>query len=281
MSRLTMALSAALLCLTAAGPAHAFHGGKSFELSANAGGGGGIFFTGAARWKRYDCSICHVGSNGGVSIAVTSTPAELITRGEWEPGTTYEIVLELLGESRGFESGANINTFVAEITDQAGNPVGSFDFDASELATWSDGHVIGARGNPDRTRWTFHFTAPPRGTGAIALDIGMVDGNGAGVSPGRASDLHNDGVATAHHTLCEAGAPCPRDAEAPEPSDAPPASGCSASGSSAGWLLPAMTLFLLLGSTRRSNSSRRRSRPAPRGGMKAHRPRRRTLPRAR
>lgn len=236
---------AALVVTTASSPAYGYHGAKSFELSANAGGGGGIFFTGAERWKRYDCAICHVGANGGVSVALTSSPPELLAHGEWQPNRTYEIVVEMLGESRGFQSGANINTFVGEVTGSDGQPRGSFDFDASELATWNGGHVIGARGNPGRTRWSFQFTAPPAGSGRLALDIAMVDGNGANVAPGRASDLLGDGVATAHRVLCEAGIPCRATAPASHAQDDAAVSGCNTSRGGPGALVVALALLLL------------------------------------
>ncbi len=243
--RLFTTACAGLLLAGLTAPAHAFHLSNSFEVSANEGGGGGIFFTGAARWKRYDCAICHVGKNGGVTVGLTSSPPELFTRGEWEPNRTYEIVVEMLGESRGFASGVNFNTFVAELSDGAGQPLRSFDFDPAELDTWNDGQVIGARGDPDRTRWSFRFTAPSAGAGALSLDIAMVDGNGAGTSSGRASDLRGDGVATAHRSLCEVGAACGSASDEPgEPGDAAVA-GCSATSGGASWMFAALLLLLI------------------------------------
>ena len=50
----------ALVIAVTAGSAAAFHPAASFEKSANEGGGGGLYFTGALRGKGYDCAICHV-----------------------------------------------------------------------------------------------------------------------------------------------------------------------------------------------------------------------------
>lgn len=236
--RLLSSLVVALVCLGGSSRAAAFHKSGSFERSSNVGGGGGVFFTGAERWKRYDCSICHTDSIGTVSIDLSSSPPELFTEGTWQPGQAYEIVVSLVGERKGLQSASNINTFVAEVSDASGKRFSGFRFDPDELSTWSDGRIIGALDRPSRTQWSFEFQTPSRGAGALSFHVALVDGDGAN-SLLPASNSTNDEVAIAHSVWCEAGTKCVK----PE-STAGGAAGCSTGqGESAGWIYVILQLL--------------------------------------
>jgi len=50
--------------------AYAFHDARSFETPMVEGGGGGQYFSGSPRWKRYDCSVCHVGGQASCASRV-------------------------------------------------------------------------------------------------------------------------------------------------------------------------------------------------------------------
>jgi hypothetical protein len=100
-------------CLTLPIPAFAFHGGHTFERSANEGGGGGMFFDGSPRFKGSTCAACHVRTcdnchgddpgddeggeedDEGLRAEVTSDPGGLIRDRRYTPGETYEIRVRL------------------------------------------------------------------------------------------------------------------------------------------------------------------------------------------
>lgn len=234
--------STLLLCLCLAAPALAFHRSSSFGRPATVGGGAEVFFTGAARWKRYDCSICHTQGESTFSIGLSSDPAELIAKGVWQPGQSYQIQVEMQGETLGFQSSSNTNTFLAEIGNNEGYLVSEYEFDANSLAVWNEGQVIGAVDNANQTLWSFRFTAPAAGTGALSLNLAMVDGNGANVM-GAGVDAAGDATASAYLTWCESGVPCMRD----EPAKTTGAAlGCSSTQGHTSLIALVALLFLLM-----------------------------------
>ncbi len=203
----TMAL-AALLVVAAAGQASAFHGGKQFDESANLGGGAGMYFTGAPRWRGWDCTICHVDAGGAIELDLASDPPELLAQGRYTPGATYRIDVRLAGEHLGGGALANRNTFVLEIAGQDGTAYpGYSQFDEAELAVHAGGTVIAAAGLEGREAWTFHWTAPAAGAGRLAIYAGAVDADGARDAVLPRTDPLGDDVAVIATLACEVGAP--------------------------------------------------------------------------
>jgi hypothetical protein len=199
------ALAAASTLWTAG--AVAFHGGRQFEESANLGGGSGMYFTGARRWRGWDCTICHVDADGAIALELTSQPAELLDDLRYTPGTTYRIDLRLAGEHLGGGALANRNTFVLELADRDGNALSGYSqLDGEEVATYDGGRVVAAAGLEGRDAWTIHWTAPPAGAGRIALHAGVVDADGAGDAVVPRTDPLGDDVAIVALAICEAGA---------------------------------------------------------------------------
>jgi hypothetical protein len=93
-----------------------------FDISADAGGGGGYTFTGSARSHGMSCAVCHQGSRPAPSVLLKSTPASLFETG-YAPGTTYQISVTLSEEQLGLTRNGrcaggkpcNRNAFVIEM----------------------------------------------------------------------------------------------------------------------------------------------------------------------
>ena len=185
-----------LLC----GTAHAWDGGKLWwddPTGANPGGGG-IFGTGGARDYTITCKHCHVEEDEGgtVAFSLSFTPA-LGPGGSYTPGQTYAVTARLTGEFLGL-SGCeldNHNGFAATFEDAQGRTVGvlrsdsgqvqtscptdwpfAMDADANTTGLYRDCEVIFGVGN-DRTQWSFQWTAPASGTGAVTVFYGATDGD--------------------------------------------------------------------------------------------------------
>jgi hypothetical protein len=185
----------------------AFIGPAAFGQSANQGGGGGMYFTGAPRGKSYDCSTCHVDAAHQIRADITFDGVPFFAS-SYTPGKTVQITIALSGEHLGMSAFRNVNTFLAEIDDDAGKPIATFGgFDAS-MVTVDNGAVIAAAGLAQQTSWTFHWTAPPAGTGPLTLYTSLVDGNGGDGTQNLPSDPLGDDVATAALRLCEGAQPC-------------------------------------------------------------------------
>lgn len=266
-----------LACAVAAGvmgawitPAAGFHGGKQFDESANLGGGAGMFFSGAPRWRGWDCAICHVDADGAVELELTSDPPELLREGRYLPGTTYRIDVALTGEHLGGAALTNRNTFVLEIAGADGVPLGGYSqFDTTELATFDGDRVIAAAGLEGRVEWTFHWTAPAAGAGRLALYAGAVDADGARDAILPRTDPLGDDVALRSLALCETtNQGCDRVLEDDDPTweanedvdgDYRQQSyGCAAAGRAApaGWAIVVLGLAILVGG-RRARGRRR------------------------
>lgn len=222
-ARIALAMSLLVLC--------AFHPGASFEKSANEGGGGGLYYTGALRGNGYDCAICHVEPAGEIAIDLSSEPPDLVA-GSYTPGATYSLTVTMLGEHRGFGSVSNQNTFLAEVvadTDVEGGGFVAVDLDRFLLV---DGDRVLASRAGSLTEWTFPWQAPVAGAGPLTLHVGLVDGDGAGDTGRATTDPVGDDVAMLALRICEGEPGCadrPRRAR-----DDSAAAGCSAAGGDLG-----------------------------------------------
>src|SRR5262249_40310678 len=112
------------------------------------------------------------------------------------------------------------------------------------------GRVVAGEGE-NMTMWSFAWTAPSAGRGALTLHVGMVDGNGAASALEPLNDPGGDDVAVAALRLCE-GAPRCSEHAPPAPTSSR-AAGCSAGAGSSSLL----GTLALLGLRRRA----RRARP--------------------
>jgi len=251
MTRITL-LAATVALAGAATEAEAFHPAPSFDAPAAVGGGGGMYFTGSPRDRGYDCTICHVDSDGAIEARIELTPA---TDGAYVPGTTYQIAVSLVGEHRGFGSATNPNSFIAELVDDTRAHVGLVGNLGTKVRAIGDGSVVG--GEPiGGNAWTFAWQAPAAGAGAVTLHLGMVDGDGAGVAETVTTDPNRDDVAVVALRLCEGDPGCAE--PDPRPAESSIASGCSAvpSGGGGGG---ALALVLAVGAA--IGRGRRRGRP--------------------
>jgi hypothetical protein len=241
--------------------ARAFHSQMLFPDDASVGGGGGLYYNGSPRHKRYTCEACHIDPPGLARLVVTSEPPALIDEGTYDPDALYSLTVRLAGETRGLDAAKNYNTFAVEIIDAELRPVGQYlDFAAGGLVTTIAFDALFARARDElvATEWHFDWQAPPAGTGPVTLYLAGVDGDGAGSKAVVATDPLGDDVMVAEHRLFEAGQPRPT----------PPASsGCQGGGAGAGaggaGLGLAAALALALGRRRRA-TARRPPPPPPR-----------------
>ena len=109
-----------------------------------------------------------------------------------------------------------------------------------------------ARDDIHADQWHFQWQAPPAGTGAVALYLAGVDGDGAGSVEEIATDPLGDDVMTAELSFFEAGHPPPA---------GDTASGCEGARSAAPWGLG--LLLLGLWGVRRTATARAGRRPTP------------------
>ena len=182
----------------------AFHSGAQFDDLPGKGGGGGVFYTGAPSDKGWTCTACHIGSQGQITIGLTSVPSTLFQAGAYAPGQAYKLTVSLRGEHLGQSSSrSNFNGFALTVRDAQSRVAGMIsgyapeDFYQANAATISTaGKIVGT------TMWSFTFTAPPAGTGAITFYLAMVDGNGANSSANATlTDPFGDDVAVGKVTL--------------------------------------------------------------------------------
>jgi hypothetical protein len=214
MTRLFIAafvLSAAALAAQAPS-AHAFHAGKTFDDSPENGGGGGTFYSGAAKDHGWTCAACHVDAPKKMKVNLTT---DLFNDFTYEPGKTYDFTLRIEKETKGLASPrANYNGFLLRVLDAKGAPAGSIANAAAQryfMRSTSSGEIVAlgiAGQTPGETEWTFSWVAPAKGRGDITFSLGVVDGNGADVGPsGTRTDPFGDDVYTAEVTVHERGGP--------------------------------------------------------------------------
>ncbi len=240
MIRWFMLLGMLLGMLSISSSAHAFHEVASFSRTANSGGGGGMYYSGSKRFKGYDCSICHVDAQRRIAVEVNSP----LTSGVYTPGLIYPVTVRLLGEHRGLQSAFNPNTFVADFTDAAGNPVGLVASGGQQVLLEAERTVAVAEGfGEGETEWTFSWWAPSEGSQAT-LHIAMLDGDGADDSERRFIDPLNDDVATYALALCPVDTVCEPDTPAPV-DDAPMSCGVGGGQGGATVLLIVLVAVLL------------------------------------
>ncbi len=195
--------------LLAPGAASAFQGGQDFALSASQGGGERRYFTGAPRWKRYDCTICHVKAARKIWVEVTSLPPELFTTRRYEPGRSYRIHVSLEGAHLAGQGKAHRSTFVAELTDDRDAAAGELLADDPQAAlAYDEGRVLAAVPIDEKQAWDFTWTAPASGGGPTTLYLGAVEGNGAGDQGAARSDPLGDDVFIGALRLCEGTIAC-------------------------------------------------------------------------
>jgi len=216
-----------------------FHTPASFEAPAAEGGGQRTYFDGSPRQRGYDCTICHTDAAHAITATVTGGPS-----GAYSPGQTYTLAVALAGAHVGFGTANDQNGFVAEVVDDRGAIAGTLTAtDGVELI--DDGRVVAGEGER-ATAWTFAWTAPAAGQGALTLHLGMVDGNGAADPTTPTTDPGGDDVATLAQRWCETTAGC----AAPAPSTVADsrATGCAAS---SGTTFGGVLLVLVLCGVRR------------------------------
>ncbi|MBI2896792.1 MAG: hypothetical protein HYY06_24760 [Deltaproteobacteria bacterium] len=253
------------VAITLSTPALAFHGGHTFERSANEGGGGGMFFDGSPRFKGYTCAVCHVRTceschgddpedkdEGGdeddeaLRVEVTSDPGELIRDRRYSPGETYAMRVRLKGEHLGMHSRSRIRTFVAELDTDDGQPVGDYSFDEREILAWDGGRVIAGRGIEDEREWTFEVTMPEAGAGRLTLWLSAVASiSGRDEDVVRAVGPLDDAVAAYSRSFCEGDQRCDRGPERRAPASSPAGCSVAVGGGLAGASPLALVVFVL------------------------------------
>jgi hypothetical protein len=190
----TLAAIAVLLALFGWAPAaRAFHAGNVFDKPAGAGGGGGLFYTGAAKEHGWDCTACHTDSEGKIKLSITSDPPDLLRSFRYEPGKTYAIDATLVGEHLG-AGPSNFNAIAVAFLDPSGAPAGEISgYAADELYNGGPSTIVSAGQHPGVSKWSFKWTAPT--TGQVKLHMAAVDGNGAnGEGGGTLTDPFGDDV---------------------------------------------------------------------------------------
>jgi hypothetical protein len=175
----------ALALLAAPAAARAFHAGNQFDKPAGAGGGGGVFYTGAPRERGWDCTACHIDPPHTIQLDIGSMPASLLTTGQYAPNQSYAITAKLVGEHAGLKSPeSNYNSFTVAVLDSKGALAGKFSGYAAE-DLYDGGFVLISAGKKvGVTSWSFTWTAPAALSGAVTFYVSLVDGNGADSKPG-------------------------------------------------------------------------------------------------
>lgn len=209
---LAAVLAGLLAALSSAGEvqtAWAYHTGATFNGPPGAGGGGGLFYTGAPRERGWTCAACHVDPPVEVQVVVRIEPGALLVDRVYVPGQSYDLTVTLENEQLGLMSArSNFNGMAMTVMDEGGAVAGDFSGFAAEdfyvrgrSIIASSGTTVGAR------EWSFRWTAPEAGRGDITLYLGVVDGNGAN-SPADVTltDPFGDGVFTGYLAATESGA---------------------------------------------------------------------------
>jgi hypothetical protein len=176
---------------------HAYKAGRDFDKSASSGGGGGIYFSGAPTYRKWNCTACHQNAAEKITIRLDSAPRSLLTNRTYQPGASYQLTFKLQGEHRGFDAALNTNGMVVTVLDDDGAAAGSFSgFDANEIGQGSHEAEISTSGLFDkRNTWTAQWNAPAEDVGPVTFYVAMVDGDGASTQDLRTSDPLNDDVA--------------------------------------------------------------------------------------
>lgn len=163
--------------------AHAYHNGAVFDRAPGAGGGGGLFYTGSTRDRGWDCSACHTDPPERLAVGVSSQPSELIAEQRFVPGTAYTITVAMTDPMRQLgltSTRSNYNGLAASVLDDQSAASGMISgFDPGRFYLRGNAILASDSTAINETSWTFTWTAPMASTGALRLDIAVVDGNGA------------------------------------------------------------------------------------------------------
>lgn len=192
--------------------ASAFPFGKSWHdradgTQANGGraGAGGLYGMGSATDRGITCAHCHIKGAGTIGATITPTPAWGNVNGSmsYKPGQKYSITVALTGEHLGLNQGNNnLNGMAITAEDQAGKVKGIFESDTSPAVSsaacppsypaqnpaagstylYGDCHGVFYIPRPNTTTWTYSWTAPAAGSGALTVFYGVVDGDADGKS---------------------------------------------------------------------------------------------------
>jgi hypothetical protein len=188
----------ALIVLTLASPAHAFHHHGQFQEPADGRvetpGSGGLYYTGSRRDLGLRCSACHVEAPGRVRADVVFSPS--LDAGRYAPARRYEVTVTMRGESKGITECTaplvNRNAIAAMFTGRDGFPIGrlspdggsrscgggpSFSAPSTTVVFGDCEGVVGGQDSRALTTWRFSWDAPPAGAGEVAFWLGLVDGN--------------------------------------------------------------------------------------------------------
>lgn len=205
-----------LVLAVTAGNAGAFHVGTKFDEPPGAGGAGGLFYTGSSRDRGWDCAACHIEPRGTLVLRVTSQPPELLAEQTYQPGAAYVITIAMTdpaGQLGLAATRSNFNGMAISTLDEAGAPTGVFSgFDPGRFSARGTSFLASSSPVVNETSWSMTWTAPTTGV-PIAIDLGVVDGNGAGqTSQTTLTDPLGDDAAMAHFLVVAATAPRARDA---------------------------------------------------------------------
>jgi hypothetical protein len=174
-------------------PAAAFHAGNLFDKPPGAGGAGGVFYTGAPAERGWTCTACHRESPLSGEVDAAPKPGLIKLQlgidpplgDRYAPDRVYTFTIDLLGEHNGLGQSANFNAIAASFADDQGMPAGEVSgFAPDDLYQGGPATIADAGKKPNNTHWSFTWTAPPAGTGAVSLHIGAGDGNAAGATGG-------------------------------------------------------------------------------------------------
>ncbi|MFT3764287.1 MAG: hypothetical protein QM820_02005 [Minicystis sp.] len=162
-------------------------------------GGGGIIGTGSARDRSITCAHCHMNAAGQIDVKLDFSPPLPTVGGQatYAPGQTYQVSVQLVGEHLG-QSGCgqyltHVNNFAAAFEDVSGQPAGALASDSGQSSKscppavpspingttvlYGDCHAVTSSGKESTSAWSFSWTAPAGGTGAVTVYYGAVDGN--------------------------------------------------------------------------------------------------------
>lgn len=201
MRRTWIVVFVALFVAIVARDAHAFHAGTTFVDPPGAGGGGGIYYLGVKAERGWTCVMCHTEAPGDIKVALSSDPPELLADYLYEPGIRYEIEVDMVALGEGGELGqgnpiSNYNSLGFTVTDSLGLPLGKPSGAADEFQEINFTTLLSVGTAPGQAHWTFAWTAPAdAGTGPATIYLGVVDGNGGGITGSEAfTDPFGDDV---------------------------------------------------------------------------------------
>jgi hypothetical protein len=203
--RLLLVLSLLCLALLLPARAEAFFTRGFFERSAALGGAGSLFYTGSVRERGWDCSACHVDAPRKLRVGFTVQPSDFVASRSYVPDTEYTIEVALLNEALGLGTQFNSNGFLAEFS-QGRLPMGRL-AESSTTELLDNGRIVSSLNvTRDLYSWSFRWTAPAPGSGPVVINLGAVDGNGAGEASLSFQDYQNDDIYVAELELTEASA---------------------------------------------------------------------------